>query len=260
MKIEFKENDKVFAKIKGYPAWPARVVSKDGKKYTVQFYGTGETGVIKEGDLFYYIKNKEKFQKPLKRKDYTDAFTEIEEAIKKAGGDGDPGNDSVVDESMNGSNNSIKIDKKSLGKRKSVSEKAPQEDASPPKRKRQTKDSVAETPIKDLEKKKDAIETPLKKTQQRKQSQGEIKDTDEKEKVGKQARRVSQKRNIQENEDLDEGAEKVQAATNSKKDKSTKIEFVTIEGEQTPRARSQDANTTKDKVEEKTDDLDFRLK
>nr|CAI5864485.1 unnamed protein product [Callosobruchus analis] len=159
---------------------------------------------------------------------------------------------------MNGSNNSIKIDKKSLGKRKSVSEKAPQEDASPPKRKRQTKGS---------EKKKDAIETPLKKTQQRKQSQGEIKDTDEKEKVGKQARRVSQKRNIQENEDLDEGAEKVQAATNSKKDKSTKttqllrsiIEFVTIEGEQTPRARSQDANTTKDKVEEKTDDLDFKV-
>ncbi|VEN61325.1 unnamed protein product, partial [Callosobruchus maculatus] len=268
MKIEFKEDDKVFAKIKGYPAWPARVVSKDGKKYTVQFYGTGETGVIKEGDLYYYTKNKEKFHKPLKRKDYTDAFTEIEEAIKKAGGDGDPGNDSTANESMNGSNNSIKIDRKSFGKRKSVSEKAPQDDASPLKRKRQTKDSVAET-TKEDEKKKDATETPIKKAQQRKQqSQGETNDTDEKEKGGKQGRRVSQKRNKQDkgnDEEIDESEEKDQD-TKSKKDKSTKesstskeIEFVTIEGEQTPSARSQDVSASKDKAEEKTGDLDFKV-
>lgn len=40
-------------------------------------------------DLFYYLRNKTKFQKPLKRKDYIDAFEQIEEAIKKDGGDGD---------------------------------------------------------------------------------------------------------------------------------------------------------------------------
>nr|CAI5818657.1 unnamed protein product [Callosobruchus analis] len=126
MKIEFKENDKVFAKIKGYPAWPARVVSKDGKKYTVQFYGTGET------------------------------------AIKKAGGDGDPGNDSVVDESMNGSNNSIKSTRKVWEKGSQFLKKRLKKMLLHQKKKT-NKDSVAETPIKDLEKKKDAIETPLKK-------------------------------------------------------------------------------------------------
>lgn len=47
------------------------------------------SGNIKVEDIFYYLKNKEKFQKPLKRKDYLDAFQQIEEAIKKDGGDGD---------------------------------------------------------------------------------------------------------------------------------------------------------------------------
>lgn len=46
-------------------------------------------GSIKVEDLFYYLKNKEKFQKPLKRKDYVDAFEQIEKAIEKDGGDGD---------------------------------------------------------------------------------------------------------------------------------------------------------------------------
>jgi hypothetical protein len=39
----FKDGDKVFAKIKGYPAWPAVILGKSGKKFNVQFYGTGET-------------------------------------------------------------------------------------------------------------------------------------------------------------------------------------------------------------------------
>lgn len=47
------------------------------------------SGNIKIEDLFYYLKNKEKCQKPLKRKDYLDAFEQIEAAIKKDGGDGD---------------------------------------------------------------------------------------------------------------------------------------------------------------------------
>ncbi|KAJ8941655.1 hypothetical protein NQ314_010300 [Rhamnusium bicolor] len=97
----FNVGDKVFAKIKGYPPWPARITAENGKKYNVLFYGTGETGVIKLEDLSYYLKNKEKFQKPLKRKDYVDAFEQIEEAIKEDGGDGDPlpdANDSVLSE------------------------------------------------------------------------------------------------------------------------------------------------------------------
>ncbi|CAH1987517.1 unnamed protein product [Acanthoscelides obtectus] len=258
MKTVFKEDDKVFAKIKGYPAWPARVLSNDGKKYTVKFYGTGETGVVKDSDLFYYTKNKDKFQKPLKRKDYIDAFTEIEEAIEKAGGDGDPDTDSAANDSLNGTDKSIKTGKKSLGKRKSTSEKPPQEDITP-KKKKPTKDSAAETPAKNAAKKKDDEETPVKKAQQRNRSQGEKSDVDEKEKPEKQTRRASQKRNKKENDDLDDQDVFPTKKTKSTKDESKEIEFVTIEGEQTSPNKRQDVDSSKEKLEEKSDELDFKV-
>ncbi|KAJ8981811.1 hypothetical protein NQ317_007397 [Molorchus minor] len=44
MKKSFKVGDKVFAKVKGYPPWPAQIIGENGKKYNVEFYGTGETG------------------------------------------------------------------------------------------------------------------------------------------------------------------------------------------------------------------------
>lgn len=61
--------------------------------------GLCSRGSIKAEDLAYYLKNKDKLQKPLKRKDYVDAFEQIEEAIKNDGGDGDPApntDDSIV--------------------------------------------------------------------------------------------------------------------------------------------------------------------
>ncbi|XP_057668477.1 PC4 and SFRS1-interacting protein-like [Diorhabda carinulata] len=119
-KLNFKVGDKVFAKVKGYPPWPARIVGENGKKYNVEFYGTGETGSIKSEDLFYYLKNKEKFQKPLKRKDYIDAFEQINEACKIDGGDGDDSSDKN-DESENTSTlntTNEKSEKKMLAKRK----------------------------------------------------------------------------------------------------------------------------------------------
>ncbi|XP_056648468.1 PC4 and SFRS1-interacting protein-like [Diorhabda sublineata] len=119
-KLNFKVGDKVFAKVKGYPPWPARIVGENGKKYNVEFYGTGETGSIKSEDLFYYLKNKEKFQKPLKRKDYIDAFEQINEACKIDGGDGDDSSDKN-DESENTSTlntTNEKSEKKMLTKRK----------------------------------------------------------------------------------------------------------------------------------------------
>ncbi|CAH0550181.1 unnamed protein product [Brassicogethes aeneus] len=93
--ISFKPGDKVFAKVKGYPPWPASIQSENGKKYNVKFYGTGEIGTIKAEDLFYFIKSKNTLKKVLKRKDYNDAMAEIEEAIKNDGGDGESNSDDL---------------------------------------------------------------------------------------------------------------------------------------------------------------------
>ncbi|XP_022921318.2 hepatoma-derived growth factor-related protein 2 [Onthophagus taurus] len=87
-KKAFNVGDMVFAKVKGYPAWPAKVVAVNGKKYEVDFYGTGEKGMIKVEDLFYYLKHKEQFCKNLKRKDYIEAVEQIEAEIKESGTDG----------------------------------------------------------------------------------------------------------------------------------------------------------------------------
>ncbi|XP_017781899.1 PREDICTED: PC4 and SFRS1-interacting protein [Nicrophorus vespilloides] len=86
---KFNVGDKVFAKVKGYPAWPAQIVKVVGKKYNVLFYGTNETGSLKPEDIFYYLKHKEKFAKNPKRKDYKDAVDQIEVDIEAAGTDGD---------------------------------------------------------------------------------------------------------------------------------------------------------------------------
>ncbi|KAI4467846.1 hypothetical protein MML48_2g00005629 [Holotrichia oblita] len=64
----FNVGDKVFAKVKGYPAWPAKIIADNGKKYEVSFYGTKETN--------------------LKRKDYQEAVEQIEAEIKDIGTDG----------------------------------------------------------------------------------------------------------------------------------------------------------------------------
>ncbi|CAH1116548.1 unnamed protein product [Phaedon cochleariae] len=119
-KPSFKVGDKVFAKVKGYPPWPAKIIAENGKKYNVEFYGTGETGVIKIEDLFYFKKNKQKFQRPLKRKDYLDAFDQIEEAIAEDGGDGDETpnvNDSTSDMS------SVSLNSSTVSLNTSVKEK-----------------------------------------------------------------------------------------------------------------------------------------
>ena len=53
----FKEGDLVFAKIKGHPAWPARVSSAaddKGLKYHVFFYGTYETAVVHRDTIWLY--------------------------------------------------------------------------------------------------------------------------------------------------------------------------------------------------------------
>ncbi|ERL85111.1 hepatoma-derived growth factor-related protein 2 isoform X1 [Dendroctonus ponderosae] len=93
VKVNYKVGDKVFAKVKGHPPWPAKILNDTGKKkFNVMFYGTKETGAIKPEDLSYYLKYKESYlQKYLKRRvGYEDAVKEIEAAIRKDGGDGNP--------------------------------------------------------------------------------------------------------------------------------------------------------------------------
>ena len=55
----------VFAKVKGFPAWPAKVIgvgSGNGCKSSVFFFGTHQTGKVKESHLWLYNKsNADKF-------------------------------------------------------------------------------------------------------------------------------------------------------------------------------------------------------
>ncbi|EDW83925.1 uncharacterized protein Dwil_GK13869 [Drosophila willistoni] len=86
----FNIGDLVFAKVKGYPAWPAKITKFNNKKYNVYFYGTGETANIKVEDLFTYVGNKEKFatEKNMKRAKFSDAIDQIQSAL--AGEDSAP--------------------------------------------------------------------------------------------------------------------------------------------------------------------------
>ncbi|XP_045782386.1 PC4 and SFRS1-interacting protein-like [Maniola jurtina] len=76
---EYKAGDFIFAKVKGYPAWPARVQRMNGKKYFVYFYGTGETANLPPNMIFDYAENKDKFlTKTVKRRDFNDGVKQIE--------------------------------------------------------------------------------------------------------------------------------------------------------------------------------------
>ncbi|XP_055600211.1 PC4 and SFRS1-interacting protein-like isoform X2 [Uranotaenia lowii] len=82
-KKSFVLGDLVFAKVKGYPPWPAKIMKIEKNKYNVYFYGTGETANIKLEDLFAYRETKAKYatDKILKRKGFKEAIEQIESAL-----------------------------------------------------------------------------------------------------------------------------------------------------------------------------------
>jgi len=80
-KPAFLPGDLVFAKVKGYPAWPARITGQSSSgKYSVFFYGTFETAALKKSELWPYTQeNREKFGPPnLKKKGYSEGLHQIE--------------------------------------------------------------------------------------------------------------------------------------------------------------------------------------
>lgn len=119
-KKSFKIGDLVFAKVKGYPPWPAKITKIEKSKYNVYFYGTGETANIKLEDLFAYRETKDKYatEKIMKRKGFKEAILQIESALN--GEDPSPialatgptssgANDSKVDESLNATEASFNV-------------------------------------------------------------------------------------------------------------------------------------------------------
>lgn len=77
---DFTPGDVVFAKMKGYPFWPARIA--EGKapknKIPIFFYGTHSTTFLFPKDIVHYWPNKQKYAQANKRGGFEEGMWEIE--------------------------------------------------------------------------------------------------------------------------------------------------------------------------------------
>ena len=94
----------IFAKVKGYPPWPARITGLGSRdRYKIFFYGTYETATLRGQDIWpYNSDNKAKFAgKNMKKQLYADGIDQIENTPEIAPIDG-------VDE--NGLNPTVEVE------------------------------------------------------------------------------------------------------------------------------------------------------
>lgn len=84
---KFSVGDKIFAKVKGYPYWPAIITGiendlKKMPKYNIKFYGTHETSLVSQDNICYYQENKNKYgvekTNNFKNKKFNNALKEAE--------------------------------------------------------------------------------------------------------------------------------------------------------------------------------------
>uniref|UniRef100_A0A1B6H1R7 PWWP domain-containing protein n=1 Tax=Cuerna arida TaxID=1464854 RepID=A0A1B6H1R7_9HEMI len=92
---KFMIGDKVFARMRGYPPWPAKVegvinnTSTKTIKYRVYFYGTKQIAICKQEDLCSYVENKAVLGKPKKSKGFNDSLLEIDSELNVSFNDSD---------------------------------------------------------------------------------------------------------------------------------------------------------------------------
>lgn len=93
-KHDYSINDLVFAKVKGHPSWPAKIIQIDKDtykhiiKYKVNFFGTNETNCLSKDDICHYKENKEHFslEKVANKykNNYRKALSEINKVLDKS--------------------------------------------------------------------------------------------------------------------------------------------------------------------------------
>lgn len=84
-----KVGDFVFAKVRGFRAWPARVLQEEGNMYQVYFYGTCNIAKVRATQLFDYEKSKVRFGQ-LNQKKYglfREAMQHAEKSLAHPGDD-----------------------------------------------------------------------------------------------------------------------------------------------------------------------------
>ncbi|OXA52285.1 Hepatoma-derived growth factor-related protein 2 [Folsomia candida] len=84
MADKFAANDLVFAKLKGFPPWPAKIMERAGgtgkdEKYRIMFYGTHDEATVKWDQIFLYTADtRAKYGKPMRKSHFKEAMIEID--------------------------------------------------------------------------------------------------------------------------------------------------------------------------------------